>query len=63
MRVVIGGGGETALRLAEALMVDHAVALVCPESARTTRLDRLDAEVVYGAVTSTSTGSLSGSGA
>lgn len=55
MRVVIGGGGETALRLAEALMNDHAVALVCPESARTTRLDRLDVEVVYGAITSTST--------
>lgn len=52
MHIVIGGGGETALRLAEALMIDHEVSLICPEAARTMRVDRIDAGVVYGSITS-----------
>ena len=53
MRIVIGGEDETALRLAEALMGDHEVALLCPEQSRSTRLDRLDVEAVYGPLTAT----------
>jgi trk system potassium uptake protein TrkA len=53
MRILIGGQDEVAFRLAEALMVEHAVFLICPESAAGPRVDRLDVEPVYGAVTST----------
>jgi len=53
MRIVIGGRDETAFRLAEALMVDHEVTLICHGAAPTTRLDKMDAVVLYGSVTST----------
>ena len=53
MHIVIGGRDETAFRLAEALMVDHEVTLICPSTAHATRLERLDADVVYGTITST----------
>ena len=43
-----------AFRLTEALMVDHAVTLIVPETARSTRVEKLDAEVVYGSVAATS---------
>ena len=55
MRIVIGGNDELAFRLAESLMGDHEVSLVCPESARGPRLDRLDVDVVYGSPTATAT--------
>ena len=54
MRIVIGGAEELAFRLAETLMHDHQVALICPESDRAVRLDRLDVDFVYGTPTSTS---------
>ena len=54
MRIVIGGAEELAFRLAETLMQDHHVGLICPESSRSTRLDRLDVDVAYGSPTSTS---------
>ncbi len=54
MRIVIGGAEELAFRLAEKLMDEHQVALICPESSRSTRLDRLDVDIVYGSPTSTS---------
>jgi trk system potassium uptake protein TrkA len=52
MRIVIGGEDEVAIRLAAELMGEHAVFLVCPESAAGPKIDRLDAGVVYGSVTS-----------
>jgi trk system potassium uptake protein TrkA len=55
MRIVIGGNDELAFRLAESLMTDHELSLVCPESARGPRLDRLDVDVVYGSPTATAT--------
>ncbi len=53
MQIVIGGRDETAFRLTEALMVDHEVTLICSDTAHATRLERLDAGVVYGTITST----------
>ncbi|MHC5010620.1 MAG: Trk system potassium transporter TrkA [Planctomycetota bacterium] len=53
MRILIGGEDEIAFRLAEALMADHEVALLCPESARSARLDKLDVEISHGPITST----------
>ncbi|MCB9882077.1 MAG: Trk system potassium transporter TrkA [Planctomycetes bacterium] len=53
MDIVIGGQDEIAFRLAEGLMVDHAVVLVCPADIEGPRLDRLDVRVVHGEVTST----------
>ncbi len=51
MRILIGGDDDIAFRLAEALMGDHEVTLVCPEDARDIKTDRLDAEVFHGDVT------------
>jgi trk system potassium uptake protein TrkA len=51
MRIVIGGEDEVAFGLAEALMGEHSVVLVCPESAAAPRIDRLDIETVYGSAT------------
>lgn len=53
MRIVIGGNDELVIRLAEDLMTDHEVSVLGSESLRGPRLDRLDAEVVYGSITST----------
>jgi len=53
MRILIGGEDEVAFRLVEALMEDHEVILVCPESAADeNRLGRMDAERVTGSMTS-----------
>ena len=53
MRIVIGGDDEVAFRLVEALMEDHAVTLVCPEStANENRIARMDAERVTGSMSS-----------
>ena len=52
MRIVIGGEDEVAFALAEALMTEHAVFLVCPESAAGPRLDRLDIEPIYSQIAS-----------
>ena len=52
MRITIGGDDDVALRLAEALMVEHAVTLIIPEKVRGTQLDRLDVQVVSGSTTS-----------
>lgn len=52
MRIAIGGEDHVAFRLAEALMADHEVVLLVPEEARDAALERLDAQVVHGAVTS-----------
>ena len=44
---------EVAFRLVEALMHDHAVAIVCPESTRhENRMARMDAERVVGSMSS-----------
>jgi trk system potassium uptake protein TrkA len=53
MRIVIGGEDETAFLLAAALMADHTVHLVCPESAGGPRIDRLEVNAVFGELTST----------
>lgn len=55
MRILIGGEDEIAFRLAEALMVEHEVTLVCPEQARNASLDRLDVHLVPGGITSIET--------
>ena len=47
MHIVIGGRDETPFRLAEALLVDHEVTLICKDTALATRLERLDADIVY----------------
>ena len=53
MRILIGGEDEVAFRLVEALMADHAVTLVCPETeSHEARLARMDAERVVGSMTS-----------
>ncbi|MDJ0520989.1 MAG: Trk system potassium transporter TrkA [Planctomycetota bacterium] len=53
MRILIGGDDEVAFRLVEALMEDHEVILVCPESAKhENRMARMDAERVIGSMTS-----------
>ena len=52
MRILIGGEDEVAFRLVEALMEDHAVTLVCPESPKDeNRLNRMDAERITGSMT------------
>ncbi len=54
MRVLIGGEDEVAFRLVEALMLDHEVTLVCPETeAHENRIAGMDAERVIGPMTST----------
>ncbi len=53
MRILIGGEDEVAFRLVEALMKDHAVTLVCPETPQDeNRLARMDVERVLGSMTS-----------
>ena len=52
MRVLIGGEDAVAFRLAEALMHEHEVTVLLPESVRDTRLDRLDVAVMHGSPTS-----------
>jgi trk system potassium uptake protein TrkA len=52
MRIVIGGEDEIAFRLAEVLMADHALTLVCREGLTATKLQRLDVEVIPGPQTS-----------
>lgn len=52
MRILIGGEDGVAFRLAEALMQEHEVTVVLPESARGSRLDRLDVAVVHGSTIS-----------
>ena len=54
MRIVIAGDDEIAFRLAEYLMSDHAVVLICSEN-MSARIDRLDVEVVFGPVSSSAT--------
>ncbi|MBC8328058.1 MAG: Trk system potassium transporter TrkA [Planctomycetes bacterium] len=51
MKILIGGEDDIAFRLAEALMADHEVSLVCPEEAKNSKADRLDVELIYGDVT------------
>lgn len=52
MRIVIAGDGEISFRLAEQLMADHTVGLIC--SAETNnRVERLEVEATFGAITST----------
>lgn len=52
MRIAIAGEDHVAVRLAEALMADHEVVLILPEDARDLPLDRLDAQVIHGSLTS-----------
>ena len=52
MRVIIGGEDDVAIRLAEALMQDHEVTVLVPDSVRDARLDRLDVHVMHGSTTS-----------
>lgn len=53
MRIVIGGDDEVAFRLVEALMNEHAVALVCPEATpHENRMARMDAVRVVGSMSS-----------
>ncbi|KAA3605195.1 MAG: Trk system potassium transporter TrkA [Planctomycetota bacterium] len=51
MRIVIGGEGEVAYRLAQALMEEHEVVLICSDDLREARLERLDVEIVPGSLT------------
>ncbi len=51
MRIVIAGDDEVALRLAEALMEDHEVFLICPDPGDP-RIGRLEVEPVQGRPTS-----------
>jgi trk system potassium uptake protein len=55
MRVLIGGEDGLAVRLAEALMSEHEVVLLAPESARGPRFDKLDVEIRWGSCSSSST--------
>jgi trk/ktr system potassium uptake protein len=52
MRVLIGGEDDLAVRLAEALMADHDVTLLVPETARGPRFDQLDVELRWGSCSS-----------
>jgi len=52
MRVVIAGDDEVALRLAEALMVNHAVTMIHDDDADAVRLARLDVSLAAGRMTS-----------
>jgi len=45
---VITGGGELALRIAEALMLDHDVVVVVPESEDMARMEGLDVQLMVG---------------
>ena len=54
MRVLIGGEDGMAVRLAEALMTEHEVILLAPESARGPRFDKLDVEIRWGSCSSSS---------
>lgn len=54
MRILIGGEDEVAFRLAEALMADHQLTLVCPESpGHESRIARMDLRRVVGSMTAT----------
>lgn len=55
MYILIAGEDEIAFRLAEALMTDHEVAMLCPNRDVAFRTERMDAEVTFGPITSTST--------
>jgi len=55
MQIVIGGEDEVAFGLAEALMGEHGVFLILPESASGPRIDSLDVEPVYGQLTASRT--------
>ena len=48
MNILIAGEDEAAVRLAEALMEEHSVTLLCPDALDTARLDRLDVAVHRG---------------
>lgn len=54
MHIVIAGEDEAAFRLVEALAADHAVFLICPETAAGPRVDRLDVQPIYGDIASLS---------
>jgi trk system potassium uptake protein TrkA len=56
MRILIGGDDEVAFRLAEALMGEHQVTLVCPETpAAEGRIARMDVRRIVGSMTATPT--------
>ena len=52
MRILIAGDDEVALRIAEAVMEDHAVTLIRSGTSDDVRLARLDVEVINGRMTS-----------
>lgn len=52
MFVVVAGDDQMAARIAEALMLDHSVIVVGNEAQLGTSTERLDVEVVFGAITS-----------
>ena len=53
MRILIAGADEVAFRLAEALMGDHRVGVLCPERERfEARVASLEVDAHYGSVTS-----------
>lgn len=52
MFVVVAGDDQMAARIAEALMVDHSVVVVGSEAGLGSSTERLDVEVVFGAITS-----------
>lgn len=52
MRILIGGEDQIAVRLAEQLMADHNVVLICPEHLKGSQIDRLDVSVIFGSLTS-----------
>ncbi len=52
MHILIGGEDEVAFRLAEALMEEHEVTLILPETDEGGTHSRLDVEMVFGRVTS-----------
>ncbi|MBC8407043.1 MAG: Trk system potassium transporter TrkA [Planctomycetes bacterium] len=55
MRVLIGGEDGLAVRLAEALMAEHEVILLAPESVRGPGFDKLDVEIRWGSCSSSTT--------
>ena len=52
MRILIGGEDHVAFRLAEAMMNDHAVTVMCPAEAMDPKADRLDVEFFEGLLSS-----------
>ncbi|HBF22229.1 MAG TPA: Trk system potassium transporter TrkA [Planctomycetes bacterium] len=52
MRIVIGGEDDVAVRLAEALQVEHDVTVVAPSWARGSKLENMEISVVHGLCTS-----------